>query len=330
MKIVWPVLGILCSTVAACSDGGSTASAGGTAIAGLPGFVAAAGTPGSAGTGGAGPAPGLGVPLCSAGVIPPPLPRQLCNGSEGIQLGYRVEAGGQELAERRMLRENGYEYFYIDGQCNYWVFGASSIPQINFVSVVHGDLWPMRTGRLDPQQRAQLAHDLLYDRWPELYGEYSPAPGCSHCGWEVFLHVAGAITCGQCSERPELKVVRDAARAWLPLLYQLGHDAAGPMRIVAADGIRNDFGGRVLQWTLDFPLAEITLKPFTDSRGRGRLVKGKNAAKVRAMRQQYMHVLPTATDGSVPVAEPGGKVWALYLRDAMPFEDTAGTLCFGP
>ena len=53
-------------------------------------------------------------------------------------------------------------------------------------------------------------------------------------------------------------------------------------------------------------------------------------AKVRAMRQQYMHVLPTATDGSVPVAEPGGKVWALYLRDAMPFEDTAGTLCFGP
>jgi hypothetical protein len=62
----------------------------------------------------------------------------------------------------------------------------------------------------------------------------------------------------------------------------------------------------------------------------GHLVTRDDAEKLRLLRnQQYQHPYQPSWAGDfVPVAEPGGPLYMLYVRDVIPFEDENGNAHF--
>jgi hypothetical protein len=241
-------------------------------------------------------------------------PRTLCDGSSGLRLAVQTIVRPDGLEGTQVLYDNGADFLFVGGDCQYYVQPGDSI-----TAEVHA-------GVLDAATAAELAADLHYDAWPRLtrtrHGQTAdaPAPLTLHDGANVF-------DCyNNCSDDQdvELRYLPSRAHTWMTRLWEEGGAVSTPVRIMV---VAQDFpdSDPAVTWPLATPLADLAFPPGTSlGLGEGVLFDEDDASALRAVRA------PNREGAIGTVVEDASVRYWLYLRDTTPFEDASGLVPVPP
>jgi hypothetical protein len=226
------------------------------------------------------------------------------------------------------LVENGAWFLYLRGDCRYWVLAGTVEPGFG----------ETREGVLEPNAEARLHDDLRYDEWPELAGVYAPEPPPADAGPpEVLTDLTNEIGCLICASLPDPKAAAvgamfSAAWDWASALRQQGSPLTGPVRALAVEGslAYSPYTGQVVPWTVGVPLSSLVVEASALWQGLGRLVDQPDAEVLRGWRNNQLAGMYHPADNGpfIPVSDNGGPFFALYVRDALPFEADNGVVPF--
>jgi hypothetical protein len=232
-----------------------------------------------------------------------------------------------------LLYENGAAFLFLRGDCRYWVLAELVLAG----TFAFGET---REGVLEPGAEAQLHDDLRYDDWPDQVGIYGTPPG-EGGGPSMLSDLTHEIGCyyDGCQSNPNpsaaaVGALFSAAWDWASRLHQQGSPLTGPVRALAVEGAFSHpgYAGQILPWTVGVSLSSLVLDPRVTGvgPGRGRLVAQPDAEVLREWRNnQLAGSYHPASDGPfIAVSDNGGPFFALYVRDALPFEGENGLVPF--
>jgi len=256
-------------------------------------------------------------------------PTDICSGATGLTLiYYRDPTLSSVPPGSQVVRENGMSFLFMDGGCHYWVFGASS-----------SELEETRSGALSAADAAALAADLSYAEWPSLAGRYRPSSVLFDGAWDVLNNGSQSVACvAQCSwdeAPPQLKSIYDKATAWLRRLHEMGSPLDTWMRVASVDltSAFPTWAYKVAPWSLTVPVTSLEL-PYNGPilRGTSFRVDGSDAIALRSLRKaQAAEAYNPAFVGTfIPVRSTDGRLFGVYARDGLPFEDARGLVSIPP
>ncbi|MFM2416165.1 MAG: hypothetical protein RL385_888 [Pseudomonadota bacterium] len=247
---------------------------------------------------------------------------KLCDGSSGLRLAYQAIVGGTDNNGERLLFENGTHTLYLDGSCRLWVR--------------EGQWSAVRTRMMAASDVSALQAGLPLSRWVEL------ASGSSeYCVTEfdsqVLQFLVGSsvfqVGCGRFSSpvlnTSEEMELQNAVLAEIKRLYQSAAPIDGPVRYTLLPFLggfvsAEDWKGAVA-WPLSSNPNELaerrpdpeSLPPLTAHQA-----QGADASKLRALRDRYLAgEIGRFPLIAIPILQPDGSRFMLYLRDEYPFEN---------
>ena len=247
-------------------------------------------------------------------------PRQLCDGSMDLRLGWMISGGGEIRAE--IEREIGFAYLYVRGDCRYWVLPFQSPPIV--------DVFETHTGILDAEAEAALSELVGYGEWDEVADRLWLEPGSFDVTTTYVQDGERMFACdGNCPEAPELaQRVSTACFSEFLALWQAGEPLApdAPVRAIANATIEppDPEVFDILPWTPSLELDTVAVE-FDLLREAGmttRIDDATLATELRAFRAEYPAALATFQEIFVDAGDSG--FYEFYVRDALPFEDEQG------
>lgn len=227
----------------------------------------------------------------------------LCDGTTDVRLYYRT-TGGFPIEDDLLLMDNGWQYLYVTGDCQYWAHGYDE---------ELGAWGPVRTGVLAPDDAEALADDIDYGTWKT---------------WRASCYIADdtvqSISDGsallernaQCAEDGGYAAFTQTPR-WASALYEAGGDLGeGPMRLASTRTTRDP--GDAAYPTLGFSIKD-GWRPMTIS-------DSARLAELRALRDglwrgEFDFGNPSSLD--LYVVEES-TVYHVAFRDIIPFEGNSG------
>ena len=252
----------------------------------------------------------------------------ICNGSNAITLGYfRADSPHAVAVGAQVVYENGTAFLYVNGSCDYWVFGYTD--SSGHMTTTQST----RQGHLSADLAASLEADTRYRDWVSLKGRWhSGAVGSSG---DTLTNGAVDLVCDQnCtwSGAPaQIAPLFASVVSWVDRLASAGHDVGGSVRVLAADVTASmpTWRWAAATWPLSTPLTAVMVTdPTTVSFGQGHLLTGDDAIAVRNLRdnQHAEKYSPLWAADFVPVREPDGGLASLFVRDDLPNEDANGLI----
>ena len=257
---------------------------------------------------------------------------EICDGSEDIRLTavWRSNLEGwleEAQAARGMVYENGTEFFYVTGECEFGVGGDRF------------SLGPDRGGTLTAEDAATLAEDLYFGSWGTLEGKYSNPS--VHDGTVLRLRDGEhEVSCYAGCDAPGVPgpVPRmfDAAVDWEARFHEVGALRDGDLRVSAELPASQDgpvFNGLERgAWPLEWSLASIALpEDAVFEPGAGTLVTGEEADELREfwLDHRERNLQDVSIFGAMLVEADGTLYW-VHVRDALPMEDATGLAPWSP
>jgi hypothetical protein len=251
---------------------------------------------------------------------PPEVP--LCDGSDGLTL--TIFAQGQPARDPiggGVRVENGFPSFAVDGQCSYYMsggwYGAGSGRQ------ARDEGW--RRGMVDSELRRTLeslagAADL------ESVNECSPIVGGFDVPAVVLANTRSAVVC---TGRGRGSMVFEAIQARAAALWMRGQPLDQDLHIVAVEGGIVDGGQPVYDWPSRLALRDYLQDQnelFIEPVGRSRRVAAADARELRDIRERFLRDIGRTSAGSIGgIQMTDGEITAaVFLRDALPYEDARG------
>jgi len=253
-------------------------------------------------------------------------PAALCDGTHELKLRvYNAPENARELPGSVVRIENGLPSFAVDGECNYYISGGWS-------EDANSRNLPWKQGKLDVSMVDQIERSFPLAELSRLQ-ECSPDSIVFDAARKMIESKSGAAECriGGPRFNAAWSVIADRALE----LWTSGMPLTGGIWLSAYTS-EDDLPA--YDWPLSEPLKifiipvdvpEGEYKGF--SSGVAHLVSDPDAVnKLRAVRERYLmdskdrpgeyFDTPKVTDGKVSVR--------LYMRDAIPYEDSKGLLAF--
>lgn len=272
---------------------------------------AASGVAGSGATGGLGGA-SAGTPmLCTPG-----------DSSRELVFIYLYGDGNEQLPGlgSTVMMENGRSYFLVDRGCRYWDYIGYRL------KYRWGDVF---SGVLSSDQAQALASDLRLGDWGDTNGWYEEKGG------SVLIWWAGQVEPFQ--DEPRYTDTR-----WIQqVVGNLGQDLeisgslwSGNVRYALADAQVDNLvqrasfvEGPTAVWPLSVAPEDVALSSHDRYPWKSRLATGDDATRLRDLRNQGLEgVIAVDTRDFIPIVQPDGTAYALYVRDSIPLEDDQGYL----
>lgn len=265
-------------------------------------------------------------------------PSELCLGGSEVWIGYQNFVGmGNGGFGERMNEENGYEFFIIDGSCRFVALNPPS------GWATKSGLWDVVEGKLSAEEAAKIANQLEIQTWGDFTGKYFSA-NVEDCGGAQLFSGDGAFgcVCG-CPDFDGVASVFKSAGDTLTSLAQRGTPVGGLLRIMARPfkdqcPLHNTSmpdGDLIFDVPEGFNLPGIsaqecaTVGPGFSTGENSSLVEGEAAEAFRSVRRALRDRI---LDGGGGVYEnrlafsAEGKVYEVWLRDYVPYEDDEGLI----
>ncbi|MBS2024068.1 MAG: hypothetical protein JST92_16825 [Deltaproteobacteria bacterium] len=220
----------------------------------------------------------------------------------------------------QVMWDNGSTFLYLDGACHYWVQG--------------GVAWDgVRTGTLTGSEQDDLKASIQWSSWAGAYGNRWPAVDTVDDAADLYFTKQGSFVvssvCDRTSAPATLKVLCSAWTSQVSALWQRGVPLEAEVWTVL---VRMDSGTYPsiphASWPLSVPLATLSINVDAASNlgyGEGVHFLGSDAKALRSLRTMYQDG-NYRTQGVLGLPVDGEKdaVDLLFLRDALPFEDSRG------
>lgn len=139
---------------------------------------------------------------------------RLCDGSEDIRFMAGIALNGNDEGDRRMLSQNGMDFFLVRGDCHYWVYGGQGMDRS------YG-------GQLSADEESEFTDAFHYGEWQSRgidrnWDNSDVVDG----NWLVFADGAAKVGCYECRDAGGVPdVVRKMAYdhgVWFGRLQRLG------------------------------------------------------------------------------------------------------------
>lgn len=257
--------------------------------------------------------------------------RRLCDGSDGLTLGYRVDAGGMVDTGSYVQYELGATGVFVDGHCQYWIINPST------PTYQERSRWrAVHTGTLSAAQEQQLSADVGYDQWPQLYGDRSGS-GIPDASSVVVFDRAGSFSCGALCKPATQAVSQTIAvhiDAWVDELYTQGAPVATPMRVRAAQLSTSKDGyaksAVFLPWALATSLSSVALGSGDEFHGDApQITDPGDLTELRKLRDQMLTYNNPFSTGLLNVYLEQETPFAralVFFRDTIPLENEHGLI----
>jgi hypothetical protein len=241
----------------------------------------------------------------------PPAETHVCDGSSDLRLAVRFDAPGPFAPGEAILYDNGASFLFVDGTCDY--------------AVKTGARWEdIAVGTADD---ATLIDRLRLDQLvsASYTGDLADGP-TFHLAFEgAVIDCAGGCSGGDVPD--EIAQLDARAADLLQASYAGGSLEAHPQRVeVVAEGVPPTPS---FLWPASLDPATIALAPADAIAGTATLVTGADAAALRDLRHQVRDTSPTPGAAFVTV-DTGPPQYAVFLRDALPWEDASGLVADPP
>lgn len=257
-----------------------------------------------------------------------PVRSEICNGETGMQLRVYVGIGlsdGEMGAE--IEAENGVRSFFVDGGCVAWAGGGWAEDRL-------GRARPWRSARLTSQQKDALEAALGFATFDHVADCQSQSGLFSHSVRVMQRRQAGYL----CRTRgPQFDKTWELVTSIALAISNTGAPLTGPIRLAAKE-IENpeaSFYPGPVPWPFDKKLDDFLYDQTKAGRryptGNGLLVSDlEEAKKLRLLQANHLAAIdshPERPPSALKVTN-GTTIAAVYLRDALPFEDEFGILSF--
>lgn len=269
----------------------------------------------------------LGSFGCSATPSAPPL---VCDDSKTneVVFGYQHLADGPGRFDwgQALLVENGSQYLFVDGACQYWAFAPEPYPV--------GNWGGPRTGVLDASTLEAFNEELLVQPWEDIDEELVRDAPYTHPGLHGIWYAPRWAACaGPCdSASNQLHDAVESAKRWLDRLHASGEPmdvGDRPARIVARPLYGPPEAYQVVPWNgptpisqLAVPAAEYSLHPKW---GDHREITGGDAEEMRRIRDQHTSgELGNFSLQFIVLSGDEGEHFTMWAREELPFEDETG------
>lgn len=235
-----------------------------------------------------------------------------CSGATGLVFAFQVLGGGAVEPGSALLSDNGFSYFFLAGDCRYWVQADTRTAP--------------RTGQTTSEEVERLFHP---SRLGGLAGSYR---GASFDGSTVRLATrSGVVDChAGCSGDGVPTALREAstdAYQGAQALWQRGQELDGGLRFLAVSGVGLRPGAPTFRWPLLTPIADVSVPRQEAGRlgaGAGRAVTSpSDLAALLDLRRRHLELSEFQRGTSVAVVEAGVS-YALWMRRTIPIEDERG------
>lgn len=232
----------------------------------------------------------------------------------GVVLGYQRLAEGPLYDGMSVHVENGWPFLFVDGECRYWAYSPAG----------RTDAWwsDVHTGRLSEGLLEELNSQVWTRDWTAVDGARVPAPPDVADGGMRWLWRRTSVgACGfDCELAPEpMRVLVDELESWTARLYATGAPFMGEAVRVSSYRVESSEHEPVMWLGRQSPAmweADAAVR-F----GGSALVRGEDAVLLRELRQAHI------SGGYAPfavVVRDGEELWALNIREALPFENDEG------
>lgn len=247
----------------------------------------------------------------------------ICNGEPSVRLAFRMAGEGQILPGSRVMSENGSQFLLVEGSCRAW-----------FLEDPASDV---RTAQLSAVAAQALAADMHLVDWEGLRGEYvrNLCDGNSSLLRFGATRIVISSVCGGLDSAAAVTWLEDAARRSLSAAYATAEPVAGTVRFVlVAEPPDVIWPPLVAAAAAPWPLAVApeTLALSSDAAqryqpGSSRALAPPDAERVRELRRRFFAGGGGPLSGGfIPVLGTAGARYRLFVRDAIPLEDTTGLL----
>jgi hypothetical protein len=242
-----------------------------------------------------------------------------CDGSASLRLAMaRISSPDRLQAGQQVMFENGSVFLYVDGHCGYWAQTE--------------DVWAgTHSGLLTEAQAGQVERDVHYADW--FSGDWK-APTLVDGSFDLLYDTSVKLSCSSlCGSSAAPAFVKDVTARFEELIRPLWNAGApigdDGVRIIA---VRLDPGAYAFvphaSWPLAADLKRISQDPGAaqlQGYGHGILFQGSDATQLRALRTIYQggNYRQLGVPG-LPVDDRAGAGYLLFVRDALPFEDSLG------
>jgi hypothetical protein len=255
--------------------------------------------------------------------------QSLCDGQQHLRLWALLGGGGQELPGSYVRIENGAPVFTVDGTCSYWVGGGWT------EDALYRDR-PFRTGRLSDADARSIEASVPIDEVSVL-ADCAPG-GMPDASTRVIRTEMAMATCpSSLTDGVRFGAAWAAVQAIAEKLWQSGTPMDGALHVSAVGPASlppSPSSPPAYAWPAALPLGEFVLDSSDWSNsGVSRFVDDPDAARrLRAMRDQYLTDrtaqpgLYSNWDGLIATDQTTSAI--VYMRDAIPYEDTQGLLRF--
>lgn len=237
----------------------------------------------------------------------PPAELHVCDGSSDLRLAVRFDAPGPFAPGEAILYDNGASFLFVDGACHY--------------AVKTGARWEdTAVGTADD---AYLIDRLSLDQLVSgsYTGDIATAPTL-HIAFEGAV-IDCAAGCSGGDVPDEIAQLDARAADLLQLSFATGALESHPQRVeVVAEGVPPTPS---FTWPATLDPATIALAPADAVGGTATLVTGADADALRDLRHQVRDTSPTPGAAYVTV-DTGPPQYAVFLRDALPWEDASGVV----
>lgn len=258
---------------------------------------------------------------CSSDADAPAATVPLCDGSE--QLTLRIFVAGQsarEVVGSAVRTENGFPSFAVDGQCQYFMSGG-------WVEDEQARDYGWRQGIVSDDLRSMLEAKAGAEDLPTAYDCNGPLATDASQG--IVANARSTVVCADGGEAmgEMLTALRQRARE----LWAEGQPGDGDLRVTVWAASDSE-PPRQYRWPNGLALRDY-LEPdpnalVLEPEGRSKRVAAADAAPLRAIREQYLSDTRPGilyTGNGIPITD-GKLSAAMFMRDALPYEDERGIL----
>jgi hypothetical protein len=251
----------------------------------------------------------------------------LCDGSDGLTL--RIFAAGQASRDAMgsaVRVENGLPSFAVDGQCRYFMGGgwrgAGSARQSR------DEGW--RRGTVSDGLRRDL--ELLVG-WADLEQRYAcdPSAGAFDAPAGIVANTHSASICASGSVGPQFAVAFDAIQDRAAQLWAQAQPLDQDLRVTAVeDYVADGDPLPAYAWPSGLAFRDYLLQDDAAllgvTEGFSKLVPAAEAGPLREVRERFLLDLQRRANGIIGGIQmtDGETTGAVYLRDALPYEDEDG------
>lgn len=241
---------------------------------------------------------------------------------------YQLTGGGEVLPGSAVLSENGFRYLIIDKGCRFWLYDSLRTP---------GSWGTARSGVLSVAQAEAYTASLRIAEWSRWAGTYywfaydAPVQTYSFSGQEIVVRPDGGL--------PPSDHVGWLEEAMLQIFAELPSSASawtGSVRwmLVLDDASLPDQAEyrNAPAWPLQTEANDVAVTISAASAyapGQSHISSADDAARLRDVRNRCLvNAIGFCGAGFVPIQQPEGVRYQLFLRDSISLEDRIGLISF--